>query len=230
MARVQYGSLVTGVSGSIGSATFQKSLYGNTLRNKPRPRRSSTVSQQTARLIMTVIHKAWTALSAAQRNQWNQFISYSSASINRDKKVLLTGHSLFIKYNFLRYLTLHNILTDPTYIPMPIWPSFVKMEYGSQNEFNISLTSDMSIFDLNWVFKMSAPRPSTLSFTKQGVRYIHNPWTGDEFIECSQAIKNVFGVVPVTGSWIHYEIIFFSTLAPIYSSVTKGVCQVIVLV
>lgn len=227
MARIKYGSLISEISGSIGSATFQKSQYGNTLRNKPNPRKSSSASQLYRRSMMMLLHQAWRDLTDDQRRQWNQFISYSSQSINRDRHVLLTGHSLFLKYNYFRLLSELAILEDPVYIPMPVWPVITDFMYAAAAEFYINFNFDPGDNNLQPIIKMSAVRNPSLSFTKQGLLFLPVVSSGDTFIECSAEIIALFGKLPLAGETIHYEVFFYSTFAPIYSSITHAVTVVI---
>jgi len=223
MARVKYASIVSEVSGSIGSATFQKSLYGNSLRSKPNPRRSSTALQQYCRNLMMQLHQAWAALSDDQRRQWNQFIAYSSAKIRRDKNILTTGHALFIKYNYFRLLSQLSILTDFDYV---IIESFPLPDGIATDGFDIDIYYDAN-FNGNtiWgVVKLSAPMKPSLSFTAAGLRYQFATWAagGRSTFSYNTSYIAAFGAIAPVGSTVHYSSTFFSMLAPIISQELCG--------
>jgi hypothetical protein len=228
MARIKYGALVSEISGSIGSVTFQKSNFGNTLRSKPRSRQSGTHTQQLCRNYMMQLHQSWAAMSDAQRTKWNQFISYSGARIRRDKGVLLTGHSLFIQYNFLRLLSQIAILTDfnfNTIVSFPL-PYGISLD-GVDLNFIVTNNYDSNVI---WsVLKASAPQRSSRSFNPDFVRFVFNPWanTNTSVINMVPGYANNFGALPQVGSYVHYTLQFFSMTAPILSQKLSGIFTVV---
>lgn len=225
MARIKYGSLVSEISGSIGSATFQKSNFGNTLRTKPRSRRSGTPSQLSNRYLMMQLHQAWRALSDAQRQQWNQFIAYSGASINRDRGILLTGHSLFLKYNFLRLFAHMAIMTTPVYAPIKPWPILYEVAFD-ENTAVAYFSDDTYVDDVRVIFALSARRLPSLSFAKAGLRSFYN--AGDSLSTCNlyPSYTSIFGAPPAVGQTLHYSFQFFSTVAPAIGPRVSGIINV----
>lgn len=224
MARITYGSLVSDVSGSIGSATFQKSSFGNTLRNKPLPRKSCSSSQLSMRNLMVQLHQAWAAMTSEQRTAWNRFVSFSMVSIKRDRHVLLTGHSLFLKYNFLRLLSGLTVLEDFSFSLIDSFP----LPAGISNDAGSCSfrTEDNFDSELIWaVVKLSSPQRSSKSFDPGSLRYISTPWvdtvTSALSIETSYAA--VYGAVPPVDAYIHYSVQFFSYLAPVVSQKLSGI-------
>jgi hypothetical protein len=221
MARVKYASLVSDISGSIGSATFQKSLYGNTLRSKPRCRKSGSASQQGIRILMMQCHQAWRSLSDAQRRQWNQFINYSGASINRDRAVLLTGHALFLKYNFLRLFAHLAIMTNPVYLPIDPWPKLYEVAFDENSM--VGYFSDNTYSDnLRVIFAASPRRLPSLSFSPAGLRSFYNDGSSLSTCPFYPGFNTVFGAIPAVGQTIHYSFQFFSTLSPAISAISSG--------
>jgi hypothetical protein len=225
MARVKYAALVSEISGSIGSATFQKSLYGNTLRSKPKPRLSSTASQLSCRAIMMQLHQAWSALSSDQRRQWNQFLSYSNATIKRDRSILLTGHSLFIKYNYLRILTSQSIYTDIVYSHIEPWPVILDIAHLAGN---LVFVVDHTPSDSNnwFVLKLTTSRPAAQSFSQAGLRYTPIVWAELLIFPIDASYESIFGSIPPIGASLHYELQWFSLLSPVMSPILRGVIQV----
>lgn len=222
MARIKYGSIVSSVSGSIGSATYQKSLYGDTLRNKPVPRRSSTALQINRRGIMMQLHAAWRSLTDAERRQWNQYISYSSARIRRDKNVLQTGHSLFIQYNFMRLINNIALMTVPVYVPMPeVFPGAVFGWYGA-GDLRMSIVTVGMGTDVWFLAKLSAPRPESQSFNPAGLLAILVPVVAQQEFEIGTQYAAAFGRVALPGEYIHYSVRQFSLLSPILASEFHG--------
>ena len=222
MARIKYGSIVAGVSGSIGSATFQKSSFGDTLRNKPRPRRSGTAIQMTRRNYMMELHGAWAALTDQERTLWNQFISYSSTKIRRDKNVMQSGHSLFIQYNYLRLLSGFAILTVPGYQVLPENSNIVGLQYFLDTTLAIEVNYSGWPADQWACYKLSAPRKSSLSFSRRGLRFMAITSQADDLAQIKTAYLAAFGSIPPEGSTIHYEVRYFGMLSPIMSGIYTG--------
>jgi hypothetical protein len=225
MARIKYGSLVSQISGSIGTATFQKSLFGNTLRSKPIPRHSSSPSQLVCRAYMMQVHYAWRALYPVQRDAWNKFISYSGATINRDRAILLSGHSLFIKYNYLRLFCHLTIMTDPVFKVISPWPTLTEIAFD--DPYLIAYyDSDVYEDTLALVMAISNTRLPSLSFTWQGLRSFR--WDRNSL---STAVfyppyDTVFGAIPAVSDILHYSFQFFSYDSPVIAGPVSGVIAV----
>jgi hypothetical protein len=175
---------------------------------------------------MMQLHQAWAAMTVAQRTQWNQFISFSNSAIRRDKSVLLTGHALFIKYNFLRLLSQLSILTDINYTTITSFP--LPWEF-SADEVTLGLNFNAN-FDSNvvWpVVRISPAQRSSLSFTKRGLRFMFDAWSsrvGND-LDFFNSYINAFGAVPPVGSFVHIESTFISMTAPIVSQTITGIYE-----
>lgn len=222
MARIQYGQLVSDISGSIGSATFQKSLYGNTLRTKPTGHKSSSAVQQTRQNIMLQCQYAWQALTPAQRKQWDQFIAFSCQSINRDRTILTTGHALFIKYNFQRLLYNLSVLTVPAYISSPLWPSLqYLLIVGGNPWFRFSIMLDGASFIPS--LSVSPVRKASQSFSKSGLRFLFDPSISDHDLRFTTQYYNIFGRNLILGDIVHYQFQSWSKTSPILSALQTGI-------
>jgi hypothetical protein len=177
------------------------------------------------RYVMMQLHQAWAAMTDAQRRQWNQFVSYSGASINRDRSILLTGHSLFLKYNFLRLINKQSILTSFTYTtipPIPI-PDGLFIDSGDFNFYTDFVVNPTYFW---YVLKLSVPRRSSLSFSPAGLRFIYvTPITGSGWYLNTSYIS-VFGKIPDVNDFLHYSIQFYSMTSPVISQKQTGIYQV----
>lgn len=113
MARIQYGSIVTGMSGKLGGHTYSRSGYGGIVMNKTntptkgklwgnRDYGSDTVSgtgSNNAGLSVSKTSQAWKALTDAERQAWTTF---SAAHFHIDpfgNKVSLRGYTFFMRVN-----------------------------------------------------------------------------------------------------------------------------------
>lgn len=228
MARVKFGSIISEASGSIGSATFQRSLYGNILRNRPRNTRTGTPLQLYSRSLMVTCQNAWRALTVPEQKQWNQFIAFSGAHIKRDSGVLLTGHSLFLKYNFFRLMAGLGILSSITYVSMPVIPTVSYLKYAPST-LSFILSDNVTHTALWFILKMSWIRPSTLAYSAAGILYINiTPSTNNSWNIYNSYVA-LFGDYANVGETVHYSIQFFSVTAPLISSPSVGKIEVIAL-
>jgi hypothetical protein len=222
MARVKFGGLVSEVSGSVGGSTFQKSLYGNTLRNKPLPIHRRSPAQETIRRYLQQLHAAWRALTSAERTQWDRFINFSNQSIRRDSGVLMTGHDLFIKYNLAKLMIGDAILTVPTYISMPEVP----IEEGTIGRdvaaMGWALSDTYDDDALFFLLKLSSPRLASRRFSPQGLRWIPTDYDGLAAIDLYPAYPNIFGFVPPAGVYLHFTLQWFSRTAPLMNAPKSG--------
>lgn len=106
MARIKLGSIVTDLSGSAGGHTIQNSRSGFILRNKPQIAYSLTPAQYSIRSINKTMQAGWRSLSNQSRKVWNYYATNTPVFNRSGEKHPLSGHSLWIKYQFV-YLFNH---------------------------------------------------------------------------------------------------------------------------
>jgi len=126
MARLKFGSIVTSGSGSLGGHTIQNSKGGMQLRNKPINKKQPSASQALIRGYNTALQQGWRDLTDAQRLEWNLYaINHGIFNKNGDKHPL-SGHSLWLKYNFIYISNKMDLITSPySYKAVPIGPELV---------------------------------------------------------------------------------------------------------
>jgi len=222
MARVKFGGLVSEISGSVGGSTFQKSIYGNVLRNKPNPVIRRTPGQINIRYLLRQLHAAWRALTADERTQWNRFLNFSGQTIRRDSGILLTGHDLFIKYNLAKLIIGDSILTVPTYTPMPEVPTHEGTIGRDVAAMGWALNDTYDDDALFFMLKLSSPRLASRRYCPTGLRWINCPIDGTSAIALYPYYPNVFGFVPPAGVYLHYSLQWFSRTAPVMNAPQVG--------
>ena len=225
MARIKYAGIISEASGSVGSATFQKSLYGNTLRLKPLSHKSGTVSQLYCRALMMQCQYAWRALTPATRIQWDQFISFSGQHIKADRGVLMTGHSLFLKYNFHRLLQRLSILGTPIYLSAPAWPSMSTISYNGGASW-ILFTANLDTLNIYCTIKLTNKRLPSQAYSSQGLRYIYPASITGYYIWLNGGYSSVFGAQFAVNDILHYQLQFWSRISPILSSIQTGIITI----
>jgi hypothetical protein len=100
MARIKFGSIVTEGAGSLGGHTFQNSKGGAQLRSKPINKRQPSAAQSLIRSYNPQLQGGWRSLSNAQRAIWSRFAVSHQVSNKKGDPHPLSGHSLYLKYNF----------------------------------------------------------------------------------------------------------------------------------
>jgi hypothetical protein len=100
VAKIKLGSLISEASGSLGGHTIQHSKGGMQLRTKPVPANNPTASQSLIRSLNHQLQKGWRDLTNAQRQVWNDWATSHDIQAERMPHNPISGHSLWMKYNF----------------------------------------------------------------------------------------------------------------------------------
>ena len=127
MAVLKFGSIITEGSGSLGGHTIQNSKGGMQLRTKPIPHGNPSAAQILIRSINTTLQQGWQALTPSQQKIWNDWpVTHHIMNAKGDKHPL-SGHSLWMKYNYTWLAAGGTFLPDPSYWPSPILgPELIK--------------------------------------------------------------------------------------------------------
>lgn len=224
MASIKLGPAITAIAGSIGGVTFQRNRFGMSVRAKPLPLKSLTPAQYNVRQIIRSLQQSWLDLSDNQRQQWDRFLDFSGQTIRRDRSIKLSGHALYIKYQFHRLLALRPLLTTIAYSPMPdyILPDFLIRTGGALYvHFPGAIESTSYFFTL----KVTNSRLPSRAFSFQGLRYMDVDYATQGVFYLTDPYIAAFGVLPVVGDWHHYSIQFWSYVAPIVTGVLTGKIQ-----
>jgi hypothetical protein len=198
------------------------------LRNRPRPVKQGTPLQLERRAMMMKLHAAWSNLTSDQRQKWNQYISFASPTTNRDKSILLTGHDLFLKYNYLRLLYNLSVLTEPAY-QLPVQLPQVRDVTDDAGWLDLWLT-DAYFTWTYWkpIVRISPPRRESQAFSTVRLKYIGVPDYLASTIQYRNKYVNLFGMPLSDGDIVHIELKYFNTLAPIISQTFKYILPVAV--
>lgn len=127
MARIQFSGLISSIQGSICGGTLQKNRYGFSIRKKPIPTNRRSANQTAVRTVVSYLQGQWQSLTYDQRSSWNEFLNYSPTYSKNSRNRIISGHSLFLKYNSVRmllgayplltfdYSITPNLLANPTF-------------------------------------------------------------------------------------------------------------------
>jgi len=225
MARIKFSPIISDISGSVGSCTFQKGEFGSILRSKPRPRLSRTNLQLTCRHYMMQLHYAWAEMSAVKRDNWHKYIAYSQTRTQYTSSIRLSGHALYLHYQFYRLLTRLSLLTVVGFYEMPVIPT-VSAVYRTGANLFFSLSAAPYPLGIWFALKLSIHRPASQSFNAGGIKFIYIAPSSIAFFNITSSYTALFGLVPSVGDYIHYSIIFFHLTTPLVSLTSAGVIQV----
>jgi len=113
MARIKMGSIITDASGSLGGQTIQVSNYGMQLRSKPCHKPQPSNSQSLIRSFNPIMQAGWRSLSTAQRQIWSEYARLKDICNKSGERYPLSGHSLWLKYQYGRLAEDLPFLTNP---------------------------------------------------------------------------------------------------------------------
>lgn len=119
MAIIKYGSIVTGGSGSLGGSTLQPCHSGNIWRNKPQQTYSRTPAQAQIRSYNKTMQAGWRALTDQDRLTWNNFAKVKPVFNRSGEKHAISGHSLWMKYQYEYISRGAPFLSDPAIMGPP---------------------------------------------------------------------------------------------------------------
>lgn len=225
MARIKLGPIVTDISGSIGGLTIQRNRFGMTMRAKPLPLYSETPAQYDIRRKIAFLQYSWQALTDAQRRQWNRFLDFSGQTIRRDRSVLLSGQTLYIKYQLWRLLYGQALLTTIAYAPMPDWEDILNIQLDGPL---INLNFDGNIIHTSYffIFKTTTPRNENQAYNPKGLRFMVVAFATDSSFNFALPYVQAFGALPPINSWLHYCLRYFSVISPVFTGIFTGKMKV----
>lgn len=221
MARIKLGPVVTDIAGSIGGMTIQRNKFGLTMRSKPLPLFSQTSSQYVIRQYIRSLQNSWQSLSDAQRLQWNRFLDFSGQTIRRDRSILMSGHTLYIKYQLFRLLAGQSLLTTLAYSVLPDLELFDEIKIvGGEPILYFEAGIDHAAYFFQ--FLCTTPRSPSKVFSRRGLRFMQVPWQSSGNYNFNDSYIAAFGIAPSTGDTVHYSLQYWSVVAPVFSSKYTG--------
>jgi hypothetical protein len=99
MAKIKFGMMMTDASGKLGGQVFSKNRGGSYVRTKVTPLNPQTTAQSLVRGIFASISSAWSGLSQAGRDSFNNFVNdYARTDVFGDLRNP-SGKALFQRLN-----------------------------------------------------------------------------------------------------------------------------------
>jgi hypothetical protein len=221
MALIQYSALVNDIRGSVGNATFQRNGSLHIVRSKPAPIERYSQQAINVRNATAQAAFAWRTLSSAQQLQYKNFISYSPEFMRRSPKSLISGYELFVKYNTLRLLRGHTILTDISYGTPSAFPWTA---YINSSGTNLYYYSNIALDPAIWWLQIQLSRSKGIAQSRVlgSLRIIDHADTIALGFPITTGYTAAYGYVPPSGDFITCRVTFFHATMPyIYSPVSS---------
>ncbi len=232
MAKVRYSAIISDISGSIGSATFQKNRYGNTLRQKPLQSKKATQARGLVAANMSTVQAAWAALSESQKKEWSNYLLFSGYAIKNTEGVALSAFNVYLKYQLLRLWAQSDILDEINYSAVENPDLTATLTYlppagGNPADLLLSVAGLAGNPDVSFVLHMSPVYSNSRSFIPSRARVVN--WIEDEpgvFLVGASYFENFFRY-PAAGDVIKIVIVAFSLYAPVIFAESVQVLTVV---
>lgn len=192
MARIQLGSIVSDIRGSIGGTTFQMSGHGLVAHNKKRSCNPNTRAQSSIRNLFPQLHVLWQSLDNPGRQLWQTWAEFQNLKIVNFAKTGSYGQQAFFQMNF--YLLELGLPTTPTPYFAPntsqiINPYLLATEDGLH--FNLDSAVDPTTYQVRLL--ASAKVRDTVNYPQTTLRYIPLTFAADNRWKMDPAWHHIFG-------------------------------------
>jgi hypothetical protein len=201
MARVQYGSVITEINGSIGGITFQPNSSAKIARVKPIRRRKNTTKQASRLNAFQLNIPDWSTLDQSDKDDWTAFAIAHDKTNKWGEVKTLTGFNWFQSIN--NYL---NIVGETPISTVPVWTSPLAVS-------DYTVAAVYNDFSINWAGSFAHTTAYLLLFTSPLLRTVSlanrkvlrltkivSPGT-DTSVDFLSEWQSVHGIaVPIAGS------------------------------
>jgi hypothetical protein len=225
MARIQFSGLVSSIQGSIGGGTLQRNRYGFSIRKKPMPVNRRSANQTTVRTVVSYLQGLWQSLTYNQRSMWDEFLTYSPTYSKNSQNRLITGHSLFLKYNSIRMfigespLTTFDFSITPNLLANPTFFRDSTTVPGVDSLF-VYLGAEIDTAESNFLTRISGSFTSNKSKASAKARVCQSVQIDSEVFSLTASYLENFPELPAIGSQIWAEITLINMQCPsIYNKI-----------
>lgn len=160
MARVQYGSIITNITGSIGGTTFQSNSAAKIARLRSTRRKQNTIKQNSKIADFQVNFPAWNVLTQSEKDDWNAFAAANNKTNKWGETKVLNGFNWFQSINL--YL---NIVNEAPLNNPPVWATPLAI-----SDYTVAAVYDD--FSINWAAPFAHTTAYLLLFTSSLLRSV----------------------------------------------------------
>lgn len=195
MARIQTGSIITDISGSIGGTTFQRGTHGLIAKNKSHPPNFNSSAQNYCRNLMAQLQTYWQALSVAQRSAWQNWAKYQNLKSGKFTSIDFYGQEAFIQINFYGIQNGLSLITDPVFTAFSLAPQTFHF-YQIDGQILVTITTTDAHTAFQPVLQISSPQlPSRNAPSGQWKNCVAT-WATDSNWNLTPDYVACFGKVP----------------------------------
>lgn len=225
MALIKYSPIVNDIRGSVGNATFQHSLAGSIIRTKPVSMVRNSQQAVNVRTVFPEVLFAWRSLSVAQQTNWKNFLTYSPDFMKKSPRTMISGYSLFVKYNTLRVLRGLSILTNITFSQATLINSVINILSDSVNLY-MDITAPINPSVWYFQFQLSRGNNNIHSRDLHYLRIIDHVDLHPESYPFTTGYIKAWGFVPIANQWIGMRTTFFHATMPYVFSPSFQILQI----
>ena len=207
MARIEYGSIVTDIIGSIGGFTFQHNRSGKIARLRPKTYKKSTDAQTLQQSKHSAILSSWQNLSRTNQILWNDYADLYTKENKFGQEKKLSGLNWFESVNLSRQIINLPILLSPPAHTLPcIVPAF-SVEIN-QSELNVNFDTPFDTTYNALIVRATNMATNTTTNFQNGYRYITYEGIGIiNMIDIVDDWKKVFSCIyPPSSEVANYSI------------------------
>lgn len=188
MALVQFGAIVTDISGSIGGWTFQRNRGGNIVRLRGNKTKFPTNKQSVQQNQLNTFISLFQQLTQVQKDLWNAFAVANTKENQFGQVKTLSGFNWFFSINANRVLFSLSILNSP---PTHITPVGVQ-DYDinlTDTTIGIEFSPAFNPTDTGLLLRATSPISRTSTSFRAATRFIQT------------SITTPFTVIDITADW-----------------------------
>lgn len=223
MARVQFGALITEITGSIGGFTFQRNRSGSIIRLRPVGSKKQSVKQSLQQAKHLTFLSLWQNLTFFQKSEWNEFASLHPKINSFGQEKTLSGLNWFESINQNLQAISQPIVSIPPVYQLPVAPgnfiyimSLSELKIIFQPDFDpaneslfirathpMSLTSSALQKNLRLIKVVNIPPYGTVDLKSAWQAYFNIPYPPSSSLDCFnigiqvQTVHKVSGITSV---------------------------------
>lgn len=226
MALITTSALVSDINGSIAGTTFQRTQGGLCMRNKTITRNPNTSFQQSNKVNLNTIQNAWSNLTDAQREQWNQFAIYRGIKQKKSLSRNISGQQVFIRENSLRAsmngygAIFNNPIHSTPVMAVPPVPPIVTATVINFGDFEINYDTVLVSATQSILMWISAPIKSSQKSNNIKRNMIKVTSVDGTAQIVTAYYTSVFGRIPEVGQFISIEIGLYNDTLKTFSKST----------
>ena len=195
MARIEYGTIITDIIGSIGGITFQHNRSGKVARLRPKSYKKSTDAQTIQQAKHSAILSSWQNLSRSNQILWNDYADLYTKDNKFGQEKKLSGVNWFESTNLSRQIIDLPLLLSPPIHTLPCAVPSFSVEI-TQSEMNVNFDSPFDTTDNALIIRATNMMTNTTTNFQNGYRYITYEGIGNiNFIDIVADWQSVFSCI-----------------------------------